>query len=79
LNNTNKNTNKNTNTNTNTKQTNTTIRDPKLNIREDLQNVAFQFVQYVEWETTASGRKEMVTTFPTLLTIAEDATVWDLR
>ena len=36
-------------------------------------------VQFINWETTPYGRKEMQTSFPVLLTISESATIFDLR
>eukprot|EP01116_Phalansterium_solitarium_P018807 TRINITY_DN5104_c0_g1_i3.p1 TRINITY_DN5104_c0_g1~~TRINITY_DN5104_c0_g1_i3.p1 ORF type:complete len:1258 (-),score=480.84 TRINITY_DN5104_c0_g1_i3:52-3825(-) len=43
------------------------------------QTYAFQLVEFKDWETQSYGRKEMVTSFPWLLTTTENATLFDLR
>ena len=55
------------------------ISDAKLNLAESLNNWAFQVVQFIGWDKNAFGRKEMQTSFPTLFTISEDSSLFDLR
>jgi len=60
------------------------IKDPLLNITEvsaagQNSNLALQLVQFVAWDVTPYGRKEMQTTFPALLTIPDTATLFELR
>mmetsp|Transcript_2827 Transcript_2827/g.3753 ORF Transcript_2827/g.3753 Transcript_2827/m.3753 type:complete len:1339 (-) Transcript_2827:16-4032(-) len=54
------------------------ISDPTLNI-SIAGCVAFQLVQYIAWDVTPYGKKEMQTTFPSIFTISENATLYDLR
>lgn len=53
------------------------LKDPKLNLAEN--NAPFQLVQFIAWESTPFGRKEMQTSFPIMLTISENGTLFDLR
>lgn len=54
------------------------IKDPSLNINIT-SNIALQVVQFIAWDVTTFGKKEMQTTFPALLTISENSTLFDLR
>jgi len=65
-----------------TSESKTPTKNNSNNIRDkDQQNpvVALQLVQFVSWETTPYGRKEMQTSFPGLLTINENSSLFDLR
>lgn len=42
-------------------------------------NLAWQLVNYLQWETQPYGKKEMQTTMPVLFTISENASFFDLR
>jgi len=59
------------------------IKDPKLSITENTpgqnQNIPFQLVQFISWESTPFGRKEMQTSFPIMLTVPESGSLFDLR
>jgi len=59
------------------------IADPTFNISENYTNgqtmLAFQLVNFMTWDSTPYGRKEMHTSFPSLLTIPETASLFDLR
>jgi len=55
------------------------LKEPKLNINSTDPIVPFQMVQFISWDSTPFGRKEMQTSFPIMLTISESQSLFDLR
>lgn len=55
--------------------------NPSLNFNTVNQGniIAFQLVNFIAWDTTSYGRKEMQTSFPTLLTVPDDISLFELR
>jgi len=61
------------------------ISDAAMNVSENYNTasphtiLAFQLVNFIAWDTTSYGKKEMQTSFPALFTVPDTITLFDLR